>query len=74
MAEALETFVMEATLDLVERSGLPVVVDPRVQDAKLLLQQYQKLRSRRSDLRRDYATGFLESEEYAEARQSLKRD
>jgi site-specific DNA recombinase len=74
MAEALETFVIEATLDLVDRSGLPVVVDPHVQDAKLLLQQYQKLRSRRSDLRRDYATGFLESEEYAEARAMLESE
>jgi site-specific DNA recombinase len=74
MAEALETFVIEATLDLVERSGLPVVVDPHVQDAKLLLQQYQKLRSRRSDLRRDYATGLLESEEYAEARAMLESE
>jgi DNA invertase Pin-like site-specific DNA recombinase len=74
MADGLEAFVIEATLDLVERSGLPVVVDPQAQDAKLLLQQYQKLRSRRSDLRRDYATGFLKSEEYAEARAMLENE
>jgi len=74
MAEGLEAFVIEAALDLVERSGLPVVVDPQAQDAKVLLQQYQKLRSRRSDLRHDYATGFLKSEEYAEARAILESE
>ena len=72
LAEPIEMLVSEAVLYRLESENLAALLAPKTPDVRPLLERYQLLQQRSQDLVQDYASGLLNRQQLAQAKNTVE--
>ena len=74
LAEPIEILVSEAVLYRLESEDLAALLAPKTPDIRPLLERYQLLQQRSQDLVEDYASGLLNRQQLAQAKNAVEAE
>jgi site-specific DNA recombinase len=74
LAEPIEMLVSEAVLYRLESENLAALLAPKTPDVRPLLERYQLLQQRSQDLVQDYASGLLNRQQLAQAKNTVEAE
>ena len=74
LAQPIEILVSEAVLYRLESEDLAALLAPKTPDIRPLLERYQLLQQRSQDLVEDYASGLLNRQQLAQAKNTVEAE